>query len=218
MSDANLLVLFGTVLGMIGSIFLSIDALGAQDFLASLDKEKDKPFQTTQIGFFAIINNIFVYLVISAFGFFVLLMLSQINIVLSLLLAPFVYFAWSGIIYLSEKVVNLVGKLGPRKLRKDEKSSCLFLIVQLVHGLIWAIPFALVSIIALIIKFGLDIPLRMVSEKLVAPFVKRLYQASAKLVAEDIKWHLKRMVLIGTLFLLFGFIYQFIGVILVIKW
>ncbi len=125
MSDANLLVLFGTVLGMIGSIFLSIDALGAQDFLASLDKEKDKPFQMTQIGFLAIINNIFVYLAVSVFGFFVLLILSRINIVLSLLLAPFVYFAWSGIIYLSEKVVNLVEKLSPRRLKADEITELL---------------------------------------------------------------------------------------------
>src|SRR5258705_11685396 len=138
---------------MIGSIFLSIDALGAQDFLASLDKEKDKPFQMTQIGFLAIISNIFVYVVVSIFGFFVLLILSRSNIVLSLLLAPFIYFVWSGIIYLSDKVVNLVGKLGPRKLKVDEKSSGLFLIIRLGHGLIWAIPFALVSIVGIIIKF-----------------------------------------------------------------
>jgi hypothetical protein len=142
-SDVNLLVLFGTTLGMIGSIFLSIDALGAPDFLASLNGEKDKPFQMTQIGFLAIINNIFVYLAVSVFGFFVLLILSRIHVVLSLLLAPFVYFVWRGIIYLSEKVENLVRKLGPRKLKANEKSSCLFLIVQLVHALIWAIPFAL---------------------------------------------------------------------------
>ena len=218
MSDSNLLVLFGTALGMIGSILLSIDALGAQDFLASLDKEKDKPFQMTHIGFLAIINNIFVYLAVSVFGFFVLLILSRINIVLSFFLAPFIYFVWNGVIFLSDKVVKLIQKLGPRKLKVGEKSSCLLLIAQLIHWLIWAVPFALVSIIGMIIKFGLDIPLRFISEQLAVPFVKWFYEASSKLVTEDKKWHLKRTVLVGTLFLLFGFIYQFIGVILTINW
>ena len=218
MLDPNLLVLFGTALGMIGSLLLSIDALGAQDFLASMDAEKEKPFQMTYVGFLAIINNIFVYLAVSIFGFLVLLILSRNNIVLSLLFAPFIYFAWKGVIYVSDQVVHLFRKLAPRTLEMGKKSSCLFVIIRLIHAIIWIIPFALVSIIGMIIRFGLDLPLRFISERLAVPFVKWFYEASARLVTQDKKWHLKRTVIIGTLFLLFGFIYQFIGVILTIKW
>lgn len=218
MSDSNLLTLFGAVLGMIGSMLLSIDALGAPDFLSSINKEKENTFQLTHIGFLAIINNVFVYLAVSILSCFILLILFRINVVLSLLLAPFVYFVWKSIIYLTDKIVNLVQKLGPRKTKTEEKYSCSFLIIRLIHSLVWSVPFALVSIIRIVIRFGLDLPLRFISEHVAVPTVKRFYEASAKLVVDDKKWHLKRTVLIGTLFLLFGFIYQFIGVLLMINW
>jgi hypothetical protein len=218
LSDSNLLVLFGTFLGIIGSVLLSIDALGANEFLRSIEKEKTQRFQMTYVGFLATINEIFVYLTVSLIGLIALLLITKYNLVISLLIAPIIFFVWKGIIFLSDKFVEFIRKTGPKRINPNDKISCFKMIILFFHAIIWVTPFLIISMIGIIIRFGLDLPLRFLSEHIAVPFVRRLYEYSAKLISEDQKWNLKRTVLIGTLFLLFGFIYQSIGVILMIKW
>ena len=73
LNDPNILTLFGSILGIIGSLILGIDALGAPDFLAALKTQKEKGVQMAHIGFLALINRTFIYLFISVIGFIVAL-------------------------------------------------------------------------------------------------------------------------------------------------
>lgn len=94
LNDPNILTLFGSILGIIGSLILGIDALGAPDFLAALKTQKEKGVQMAHIGFLALINRTFIYLFISVIGFIVALISLHGNVVFSLIIAPFVYFGW----------------------------------------------------------------------------------------------------------------------------
>jgi len=89
--------------------------------------------------------------------------------------------------------------------------------VQLLHWAIWVVPFLVVFLFSMIVRFGLDLPLTYLSEKAAVPIVKQMYELSAKVVAEEEKWKLKSTALIGSLFLVFGFLYQFIGTMFLLK-
>jgi len=86
MTDSNILILFGTVLGIIGSVFLSVDALGATELLEGLKKDQENGTHLTQIGFLSTINNLFVYIVVSLIGLIISLIVTEGNIVLSFVL------------------------------------------------------------------------------------------------------------------------------------
>jgi hypothetical protein len=218
-NDPNLLTLFGSVLGIIGSLILGVDALGAPDFLAALKAQKEKGIQMAHIGFLALVNRTFIYLFISVIGFIIVLILSQGKIVVSLIVAPFIYFGWRLLDYIAERLTNLVKKLGPKNYIENQKGFLLGLgcLAQLLHWVIWAIPFLVVFIFSIIIRFGLDLPLTYLSEKAVVPIIKQMYELSAKVVAEEERWKLKSTALIGSVFLIFGFLYQFIGTLLLLK-
>ncbi len=219
LSDPNILTLFGSVLGIIGSILLSVDALGAPDFLAALKAEEKKGVQMTQTGFLALINEIVVYLSISLMGFVLLLFISRGFLIASLIFAPLIYFAWKTIVYITEKLAELVKRLGPpNRLRGQGLLRSLGCLIQLIHLLVWILPFLVMSLLALLVRFGLDIPLRFFSEKLIVPLVKRLYELSAKAIVEEQRWRFKANALVGSLFILFGFLYQFIATLIAIKW
>ncbi len=218
-NDPNLLTLFGSVLGIIGSLILGIDALGAPDFLAALKAQKEKGIQMAHIGFLALVNRTFIYLFISVIGFIVVLILLQGKIVISLIVAPFIYFGWRLLDYIAERLTHLVKRLGPKNYIENRKGFLLGLgcLVQLLHWAIWAVPFLVVFIFSIIIRFGLDLPLTYLSEKAVVPIIKQMYELSAKVVAEEERWKLKSTALIGSVFLVFGFLYQFIGTLLLLR-
>jgi hypothetical protein len=221
LSDPNLLTLFGSILGIIGAILLSIDALGAPDFLAALKEQKEKGFRMAQIGFLALINNTFIYLAFSLISFISALILSDRNLVLSLIIAPFPYFIWKFLGYVSQNAANYVQKLGPRDFPKGRQGflqqgfGC---IAYMIHYTIWVIPYLAIFIVATFIRFGLDLPLTAIAELSFAPIVKQIYVLSSKAVTDEKKWHLKRNALLGSLFVFFGFTYQFVGTLMLIKW
>jgi len=130
-----------------------------------------------------------------------------------------VYFGWRLLDYIAERLTDLVKKLGPKNYIKNQKGFLLGFgcLAQLLHWTIWVIPFLVVFIFSLIIRFGLDLPLTYLSEKAVVPIIKQMYELSAKVVAEEEKWKLKSTALIGSIFLIFGFLYQFIGTLLLLK-
>ncbi len=145
---------------------------------------------------------------------------SRGNLVLSLIIAPFVYFGWRLLIYIAERLVQTVKKFSPRNYIKNRQGCSLGLgcAVQLLHWAIWVLPFAVVSLLALIVRFGLDLPLTYVSEKAMVPIVAQIYGLSAKVAAEEEKWKLKSTALIGSIFILFGFVYQLIGTLMLTRW
>jgi len=174
-----------------------------------------------QIGFLYLINNTFIYLAFSFISFVTVLIISGGKPIISLLVAPFPYFVWQLLSHVSERSVSFVQKLGPANYLKG-RQGCLQngvgCVVFLVHFVLWVIPYVAVVMIATVIRFVLDLPLRAISELSFAPMVRQIYVLSSKAVANEKKWHLKRNALIGSLFVFFGFTYQFVGMLMVIKW
>lgn len=221
MSDPNLLTLFGSILGIIGSLLLSVDALGAPDFLAALKTEQEKGIRMTHIGFLALINRTFIYLAVSVISLIVILLVSRGNIVLSLIISPFPYFGWRLLRYITDTLFNFIRKLSPRDYIKGRRGcvqKSMGCAIFLLHWLIWAIPFLIIFMLATFVRFGLDLPLTYISEKAMVPIVKRLYELSAKVIAEEQRWHFKKNALFGSILIFFGFSYQFIGTLILIKW
>ena len=63
----------------------------------------------------------------------------------------------------------------------------------------------------MLVRFGLDLPLRLIAERFVAPMVLRIMRVSAKLEEEDTRWHFRRNAFRGMLLILAGFVYQAIA-------
>jgi len=222
MADSNILILFGTVLGIIGSILLGIDALGATELLEGLKRDQKEGTRLTQIGFLSTINNLFVYITISMIGLIVGLIITKGNIVLSLMLAPLLYLVCKSIIKIFDILVRFVKALGPGHKRREEKTKgCLTVLgclLHLIHWSVWVLPFSVIYLLSMLVRFSLDLPLRFLSEKIVVPFVKCLLERVDRIVTKEKFWRVRRSSLIGTVFLVFGFFYQFVGTLLLIKW
>lgn len=213
--DPNFLSLFGAMLGISGSILLSIDALGAPEFLAAREAEMDRGFQMTALGFTATVNQIFVYLLFSVISAVVLLLISRANLV-SLVVAPFVYYVWRIVVRLAEYLQDAIAKLGPKS--DNGNTGCLSVLTRLIIAFMWAACYLIASLFYIGVGFLLDLPLRLISERFIKPRVEALYEFLAEKAQNEQRWHLKRNSLIGTILILFGFFYQFLGTLLQIRW
>jgi len=125
------------------------------------------------------------------------------------------------IIWFFDILVRIVQKLAPhRRQANGEKRPLRILgcLLRLMHWSIWVLPFSAIYLLSMIVKFGLDLPLRFLSEKIAVPVVKRLLERVDRIVTKEKFWRVRRISLIGTAFLVFGFLYQFIGTLLLIHW
>ncbi len=168
-----------------------------------------------QLGFIALVNRTFVYLFVSLIALPILIVTSG-NLVFSMLIAPLIYFGWQMIVSVSERVAKIVELLGPRDYSATMGNvGCILVII---HWAVWVLPYITVFLLALVVRFGLDLPLTYLSEKLVAPLVMRVYKRAARIVAEEKKWKIKHTAFVGSILILFGFLYQFIATVMLIKW
>jgi hypothetical protein len=212
LTDPSLLNLFGAILGIVGSVLLTVDALGAPDFLAALSSEQVAVQRMARLGFRAMLNRTFLYIMVSLISFLVTLAIIRDDLVLALLLAPWPYFGWQALAWASKKFQGLVQGWSPAYQRGHTGwRAVLGCLGWLISWPPWAIVFTFAFLTASLIDFGVTIPLYSISERVIEPLVERLYQATAKAVNEEKRWHFKRNAFVGTLFILFGFLYQFLA-------
>jgi hypothetical protein len=216
MDDPNWLTLFGAVLGLIGSALLSIDALGAPDFLAALKSDREITRRMTELGFKALINRIVIYLTISLVSFLTILVLTGGRIVFASVLAPWPYFPWRLVCWFTLWLERKLRKLGPRPARTFRRSKTPWgRAVNWFHLLSWLFVYLIVTPTAIFINYLMTLPITAISELVTVPLVARLYTLSARVVAGEKKWHLKANALVGSLLILFGFLYQFVATVMV---
>jgi len=219
LNDPNLLSLFGAGLGIIGSLLLSVDALGAPDFLAALKSEREITRTMTELGLKALVNRIVIYLTISLVSFLTILVLTERRIVLALVLAPWVYFPWRMLCWFTLWLERKLRKLGPRPARTYRRSKTLWgTALNWLHLLAWLTVYLTVTPVAIFINHLMTLPITAISELVTVPLMTRLYGLSARVVADETKWHLKKNALVGSLFVLFGFLYQLVASAMVIRW
>jgi len=97
------LVFIGLSLNFVGAFLISIEAIGASEFLRSLNSDDVKTSRYARISYVSTINATFVYILVSIISFFILWIFVQtFNVVLDLMISPLVFFAWK----LSIKLTN----------------------------------------------------------------------------------------------------------------
>lgn len=210
------LIIFGLVLNLLGAILISIEAFGASEFIASMKSDDIITSKKTEIGFTASINNIFVFVLTWIICFIALrLLVLEFNIVLDFIIAPLGYVVWHLLIKLANWFYTFIASFSPRKILPKEKTFLLKMIDFILLPF-WVIILLVAVIIRLTIQYGLDLPLRFVSEKVIRVGIVRLFHKIANTEKEMQKWHFRKPVFVGALLLIGGFIYQIIGTILIL--
>ncbi len=213
--DPTWLVVAGMLFSVVGAILLACDALGAPEFIAAIDQANDPTkARTARLGFIVTINNAGVA-TLSSVLILVALSLSnrRIDPVLLLVIAPAFYFGWRTVAHVAgwlHKLMTWIGTLLAKKGAR-ERIGC---VLHPVLALLWIVAMIVPFLGYMVLNFGIDVPLRAVSEYAVAPVVLRAVRRIAQRVQSDRKWLLRRYAVYGTLWLLLGFVYQLIGTLL----
>lgn len=210
-----LVVLIGLCMDLTGAILMGLEAFGATEYLQNLDEEKKKGWMMTKTRFAAFVNQVFVYVLFSALSFLVLLTIfwhfyGQWLIVYSMLLCLVTYFVWQGSAKIAETAAKFTAKLSPGKNKRTN------VLLQLVWALSWALLHFVVSIFAMLIRFGADLPLRFLSEKIVAPAIERGFNIINNAIKKNSNAHFKPYAVLGAVLLIFGFLFQIVGTLLVL--
>jgi len=89
----DILLMVGLFMGSIGAALLGLDALGVQDLLANMNAGEKFITRLTRLGFTAYLNNVVLFLVISALGGVAIYSVTK-SVVVALLFGPLTYFLW----------------------------------------------------------------------------------------------------------------------------
>lgn len=215
-SDAApaIVVLVGLCMDLTGAILMGLEAFGATEYLQNLDEEKEKGWVMTKTRFAAFVNQVFVYILFSALSFLMLLAIfwhfyGQWLIVYSMLACLVTYFIWQASAKIAEFGAKFTAKLGPGKEKRTNN-----LLLQLVWALSWALLHFIVSILAMLVRYGADLPLRFLSEKIVAPIIERGFNIINTTIKKNSNAHFKPYAVLGAVLLLFGFVFQIVGTLL----
>jgi len=209
------LVVFGLGLNFVGALLISIEAIGATKFIRAIEQEEEIGKRLAHTSFISTINKTFVFVSVWIVTFLLLwAFVDEFSVVEDSLIAPLGFVFWKLSIKGTELVQSLVKSVAPPR-GLCEKGG-FFLLIALVWGLAWGALFLVVSITAIFVRFGIDLPLRFFSEKVVGFCVMRILRNVDQTVRDMQRWYFKRTVFTGVIFLLGGFLYQIIGTILVI--
>ena len=209
------LILFGLVMDFTGAVLLGLEALGARDFLSAYKQEKTTGLQMTKIGFIAAVNRTSIFILVWVISFCLLELVSAwTDLALNLLISPFVYFAWRLVVRLSAAINRLWLSLRPGRVRPtaDIWASTL----DVISRMAWGVMYVAISCVAMAVEFGIDLPLRYFAEKVIARAVLRAYRLLETVQTGSQRWHFNRMTFVGILLLLGGFLYQIIGVLMIL--
>jgi len=210
----NWLVLIGLILNFTGALLISIEAIGATEFLQAINGNK-KNSRFAKIDFTSSINTTFVFVLMWILTFLILLVcVDKFGVVEDLLIAPLGFFFWKLSIKGMDFIQTVLKSFAPP--RSLSEKGIILLLVALIWGLVWGIIFLIISLIAIFIQFGIDLPLRFFSEKIIGSYVMRILKKIDRTVQNMQRWYFKKTVFVGAIFLLGGFLYQIIGIALII--
>jgi len=209
------LVVFGLGLNFVGALLISIEAVGATEFVKALKSERKIEKRLANTSFISTINTTFIFILVWIITFSLLLaFVSKLSVVEDLLIAPLGFFLWKLSIKFTKFIEYLVKFVAPPRSFCEKGFVCL--LISLVWGLLWAILFLFVSLIVILVRYGIDLPLRFFSEKVIGFLVMLILKKVDETVRDMKHWYFKGPVFVGVVFLLGGFLYQIIGTILLI--
>lgn len=202
----------GLILNFIGSIVLSVEALGASAFFSKYKDIPNRRKDLEETHFYGSLNNFFVFLVITLISSLVLLIFNyHFNVVLNIIVSPLVFVTWKILVLLSRNLKSILYKIMPS--RKLSQKGCFSLIVYSLITVPWCSVYLIASILNMLIKYGIDLTFRFIAEKII---LKYLYKVFFKLYLweENSIKGLKKHLIIGFVLFSIGFCLQFIAIIL----
>lgn len=205
----NTVTILGLILSLVGSGLLAVDALAPSDFLNRLEST-DKPVRVRMatVGFLAVVNRVFVVLALATIGIAILWPL--VGLGKALVLGPLTYPTWKLVARVADGLDRAVDRIGPASRRRpgDAYPGCA---VWLLTWLPWGLLKAVVGLGAILVRYGLNLPLSWFSERLVAPAVIRGLRPLAKVQRREESLGFRGLAFKGLVLLLVGFFYQILG-------
>lgn len=149
----NWLILIGLCLNIIGAFLISIEAIGASEFIRSLNSDNKITAKFTEVGFISTINTTSIFVLIWIITFLILWLFEQrFNVVFDLIISPLGFFAWRLAIKVTDWLTSIIKLFAPPK--KLYEKGLFFLIISLIWGSAWAFIFAILSLIAICSRFS----------------------------------------------------------------
>jgi hypothetical protein len=219
--DPNYLNAGGQSLALIGGLLLAIDALAPKELVEHLDGTDEWEARKASLGYQAGINSTFVYLLVSAIGLALLLALLPMRdvaarLVSALLIAPLTYPAWKLLIRACEMLQGAVRTVSPARARNQSLGG-LGSMMHLALALVWLALYVPVSLLTMLVRFGVDLPLRFLAERIVGRHLLRLLRWVANKQEGERRFHFRQAAFTGVVFVLAGFAYQLVATILILR-
>lgn len=207
----SLLLIIGLIFQLIGALLVSVEAFGIEEYLKFRNDGVVHHQRWAELSLNATLNNTSVFVFINSLWFVILLFFLKLPLKISISLFLLGYYVWKLIIYISKKLISLIDIIS---FTLPENPGCLLLLVSAPYYLAWFILYSSINIIVLAIEFGLDIPVRYFSEKIISRSVLFIFTKIYELLKKMKNDAFKKPIYIGVLFIILGFIYQFLGTIL----
>jgi len=208
----NILIIVGLACNIAGAILVSLEAFGIKEFTEKLEDERTYGLRVASISYVAITNQFSVFVLVNIFWVIALIVFANFPISFALLLFPFGFFLWKFIVKLLELLNKTIYKFAP-KYGKGE--GCLKLAIVILPLSLWAVTYGAVAAIYMIVRFGMDLPLRVIAEKLLGRWLLSLFKYIKNKLDKEHRTRLKVPSLLGAALLIFGFIYQLLGITLI---
>ncbi len=211
----NILIIFGLICNITGAILISLEAFGIKKFIEKLSDKSTYEHRIVAISYVAMINQFSVFVLVNIFWVVALILLVNLPVSLAALLFPFGFFFWRFVVKilgLLSKTIKTINKLVP-KYRKGE--GLLKWTVAILALIPWAMSYLAAELIHIVAHFGIDLPLRFLAENVLGKWLLRLFEYIKNVLDKPHRTYLKAPILLGATFLVFGFIYQIVGIILI---
>jgi len=206
------ITILGITLNFLGSLMMSIEAIGARRFLLAREEQRRTGMRSAQLALTAAVNTAATYVLFSILWLILLTVFDRIfGFSARFLLSWLAYFFWAGLAWVARQLHHVAERISPAKVFPNwAHVSCLLAIPILV---VWIPLYLLTWLLYAVLAFGFDIPLRALSEKIVLPSIERLLRLVAHEEDEMDRWQFKKWVFYGLVLNSIGFLMQLVGVV-----
>jgi len=205
-----MLLIIGAIFQLIGGFLLSIEALGIKEYIEYKNDGVEHHQIRANLFLNATLDNISVFLFVNIIWFLILLKMFKLPLKTSFLLFLIGYFVWKLIISISKQLCKIIYKL---RFDLPKNAGCILTIVTFPYVILWVLVYATTQIISMIIEFS-DMPVRWFSEKVISRCILYMFVKIYNLLRNMKNDVFKKPVFIGAMFIILGFIYQFLGILL----
>lgn len=212
--DPNVLNVIGLLFGIVGGVYLSIDALAPDGLIEALEDVENHKRQLTSVSFVKAITKIFTILLITLAGFLVLQFYVLNNLVTSLALASLSYPTYKLAIKLFSLAFDFATRLSPAK--KFAESNFILKIVKLALILPWFIALTLLLIVNQVIFYCITKPVEIISTYIFGGLSFRMLKSVAKTCKIEKEYSFRRRSFLGLMFLCLGFFYQLVATVIML--